>query len=75
MASQCPRAVVVRPEALEYVPVEGVVVLERESVEELEERLRQDEVSWVLHFERGHGQNLVYPEKLGVLQKERQEMT
>lgn len=59
-----------RSEALEDVPVEGVVVLQRKSVKELEEGLRQDEVRRVSHLERGYGQNLVDPEKLGLLRKE-----
>lgn len=71
MASQRPRAVVVRPEALEDVPVEGVVVLERKSVKELEEGQRQDDVTRFFHLELGHGKNLVHPEKLGVLWRER----
>lgn len=75
VASQCPWAVVVCPKAQEDVPVEGIVVLQRESVKELEERLWQDEVPCVPHLKRGHGQNLVHPQKLGILQKEREEMT
>lgn len=71
VASQCPWAVVVRPKAQEDVPVEGIVVLQRESVKKLEERLWQDEVPCVPHLKRGHGQNLVHPQKLGILQEER----
>ncbi|TNN49359.1 hypothetical protein EYF80_040420 [Liparis tanakae] len=56
---------------LEDVPVEGVVVLERKSVEELEEGLRQDQVPRGSHLERGHGKNLVHPEEFGVLRKEK----
>lgn len=70
MASQFPRAYVMCPEAQEYVPVEGVVVIQRESVKVLEERQRKDEVLMVPYFESGHRKNLVYAQKLGILQKE-----
>lgn len=58
------------PEAQEYVPVEGVVVIQRESVKVLEERQRKDEVLMVPYFESGHRKNLVDAQKLGILQKE-----
>ncbi|KAG7240860.1 hypothetical protein INR49_023434, partial [Caranx melampygus] len=54
---------------LEDFPVESVVVIKRKSMKELEERQRQDEIRWFLHPECGHRQNLVYPEKLRVLQR------
>lgn len=38
VASQCPCAVVVSPKPHEDVPVEGIVVLKRESLKELEKR-------------------------------------
>lgn len=67
VASQYPCAVVVCPKAHEDVPVEGIVVLQRESLKELEKRQWQDEVSWVFDLKRGHGENLVHPQKLWIL--------
>lgn len=53
--------------ALKDVSVETVVVFNGKSVEELEEGSRQDQIAWVPNFERGHRQNLVHPEKHGIL--------
>lgn len=68
-ASQDPWVVVVCPKALKDFPVKGIVVLQRESMKKLEKGLWKDKVLGVHHPECGHWQNLLHPQKLGILQK------
>ena len=62
MASQGARGVVVCAEALEDVPVERVVVVQRESTEELQEWPGEDE-AFTPHLELGHWQDLVHSDE------------
>lgn len=72
MPPQFSRAVVVCPKALENVPVEGVVVIQGQGMEELKEGQRQYQVCWFADLKRGHREDLVDPDELGVLQREGQ---